>query len=110
MNWLDENMPGTCNTNSVAEIDKRNGLLVFPNPFTEILYLRFVSNQKTDYEFRITNSLGQIVFSEKQTVLAQTPVEFNWNAAQMNVYNGIYICQVFENGELISSQKAVFNH
>ncbi len=110
MNWLDENLPGTCNTNSVAEINKRNGLLVFPNPFTEILYLRFVSNQKAEYEFRITNSLGQIVFSEKQTVLAQTPVEFSWNAAQMNVYNGIYICQVFENEQLISSQKAVFNH
>ena len=111
MNWLDANMPGTCAVNSISENENQfNGLKIYPNPFSENISIEFYAQEMAEYEVRITNITGQIVHSEIQKVLAQTTIEFRWNAKannQMPVESGFYICQILKNGQLETSQKIV---
>ncbi|MEP6712648.1 MAG: T9SS type A sorting domain-containing protein [Ferruginibacter sp.] len=80
---------------------------ISPNPFTEKLLVRFVSNDNGTAEIRIINMTGQVVVSN------QAKISKGINNLQINGLNtlgfGMYIAQVSVNGIIIDKQKIIKN-
>jgi Secretion system C-terminal sorting domain/SprB repeat len=73
-------------------------LSIYPNPITEQFTLRFVSQEKTDYTIRISNSLGEIIYTE--SITNQTGI-ISRNI-QMNAPAGIYFIEIINsNGQTV---------
>ncbi len=87
LNWLDQNMPGTCN----VEIPESQSFiaqpLLFPNPAVNIAYIDMPFNAENT-EVRITNMTGRIM---------KVPISLTANTFQLEVGGlkpGIYLCNI----------------
>lgn len=52
-----------CSTNSISENELENGLLIYPNPFTNKLIIKFGDNRHENLEILIYSIVGKTVFS-----------------------------------------------
>ena len=77
------------NTNSQSEEIAEQTLQLFPNPTNGILNGSFTIAPETSYQFRMYNTLGQLVF-EKQ-IVGQT---WEINLKSLNIQSGIYFTEI----------------
>lgn len=70
--WMDSNIPGFCNSVSLAENSESGGIIgAFPNPFTQNLYLRYHTSGSTSVKAELFNMVGsRMVSVEKNTGMA----------------------------------------
>jgi hypothetical protein len=94
INWIDQQLPGQCSTVSIPKDAAPQVFAadVYPNPFSDTLYLRLAAETDGLLKVHIYNLLGQEILSE-QTLL-QTPQYINksWNVAALP--QGFYIAIV----------------
>ncbi|HYG49656.1 MAG TPA: T9SS type A sorting domain-containing protein [Flavobacteriales bacterium] len=87
------------------EGEKENMLKTYPNPASNVIYVEFELEEGSkpelflcDVSGKIIQKLGMMSF-EGRTIIGVAGVE-----------NGVYFISVFENGNLIKSQKVVVSH
>lgn len=74
----------------------------YPNPFTDKVYLSFISLDNQKLSLRVYNNMGQLVHQEKQTV-GTGPVTLSWKPDRLPA--GIYHFQLLKQEKLLSSGK-----
>lgn len=85
--------------------DKKDKLLIYPNPVTDILNYSFVLDESATVSIRIVNTLGRTVY--------QTPTEnqvagahyYNLNISKWGI--GMYFLQYIKNGKITDTEKFV---
>ncbi len=88
---------------SVKENNINNYFKIYPNPFNSVINLEFYGfseNSATIFEFKIVNTLGQVV--QTSNIQNQTTA---LNISNLKI--GIYFLQVFNNKKLIGTRKIV---
>lgn len=95
----------TVGINKLADIDCK----MYPNPFSESLYLKLNKSVSKSINLEILNSFGQIVY---QTTFKN---EFTWNCKGQNgskINSGLYIVQLKDNvnGTILLSKKVIYNN
>ena len=85
---------------SVNELEQRNTVHIFPNPFNEIINVQLNDINNSAIQIQIVDVTGRLVDKFNFT---------NENNIQLqNTYKkGIYFINIYENGSLIKSQKLV---
>src|SRR6185436_8321167 len=88
------------NTVSVNEIHAGNLFNIYPNPASDLLYIRFEKPSK--HEIIIVDILGNRIFSYCKNSFTETIDLRKWS-------NGMYICKVIDDG-VIKNQKFMIRH
>lgn len=95
--------PGAFNepTNVGNGLQRTNNLLeIYPNPFSDYIYLKLNPITSTMLNFQLTNSYGHIVFETTKTIGAN-----ELKIETTNLPNGLYFMTVLENGKMLSTKK-----
>jgi hypothetical protein len=79
---------------------KQEGILLYPNPFQDKLYLDFTVNNYKDSEYQLFDAQGKLIKSEK---IWQSKSEFNFSALP----SALYIIRINKNGENIKTFKII---
>ncbi len=82
---------------STKQVINNNGILLLPNPATDILV--FQSNKNNNYKIEIYDMMGQLI--EKNNI------NTNENISVDHLKRGIYIFKIFNQNELVQIQKIV---
>lgn len=102
LNWMDENMVGTCIINASNDIAKNMvEIKAFPNPFSSEINFTIFNNNTPNGALRITDVLGKVI--------AEIEVNFSnkiqWNGE--NLTKGIYFYQLIEKHEVVATGKLI---
>jgi len=96
-------------TNSTVNIDEtpedkaKLDLLLYPNPVDNKLNIRLISNNNSDFEYRIYNNLGQLVL---QGLVKSSRYASSINTQHLN--SGLYMLSIYsEKEDLILSKKFI---
>lgn len=106
--WMDANLPGTCYPGLAEqdEIEKPEPISrVWPNPFREVLWIGFTTEQEGNINIQIHNMAGQLVQHHEVGNLAQGNYIREINTTDFET--GLYICSISLNGVVISQHKLV---
>lgn len=95
----------TVGVQSVHNLLTDNSISIYPNPATESLTLKLNTSNINTIEVRISNLLGQLVFSQQLTFNQQDATEVI-NLDKMD--NGLYIIQI-RTGESVLSRKIIID-
>ena len=81
-----------------------NALICFPNPFTETTQITFKVELDKNYDLKVFNSLGQIVF-KKSLMAVDGSFETNLNLG--NNPSGLYLVVMHSGNKMISGTKII---
>jgi len=95
----------TVGVQSVHNLLTDNSISIYPNPARESLTLKLNTGNFSTIEVRISNLLGQVVFSEQLTFNHQDAIEVI-NLDKMD--SGLYIIQI-RTGESVLSRKIIID-
>ena len=99
LNWIDQNLPGTCEITHIDQLDKKNPVNAFPNPFSSVVEVEVKATSNEPLEMKIYNSLGQLIAQlhpDKWNPNAQT---FTWDSRKYpRLGSGAYFFRI-ENSE-----------
>lgn len=74
---------------------------LYPNPTSNFLHI--ASNEEgVNYDIKITDVLGKVVFDESQASISKIDVS--------NFKNGVYLVAIFDKGQLIQTRRIVVKH
>jgi len=76
------------------------GILIYPNPFKDYLYLDFTTNSFKGSEYQLFDAQGKLIKKDKIT---QTKSEFNFSSLP----SAMYIIKITRNGESIKTFKII---
>ncbi|MEO5570246.1 MAG: T9SS type A sorting domain-containing protein [Bacteroidia bacterium] len=107
MKYVPDTNCGGCNLSTfIAENNLANELLVFPNPTNSSITISFQSSSNQTIELRIYNTLGKLIYVEKEEITAGK-YEKEINVEKMS--DGIYFLQVkMKEGNI--NRKVIINH
>ncbi|MFP8894874.1 MULTISPECIES: T9SS type A sorting domain-containing protein [Chryseobacterium] len=77
-----------------------NGILLYPNPFRDYLYLDFTSNNFKGSEYQLFDAQGKLV---KKDEISQSKSELNFSSLP----SAMYIIRIIQNGENIKTFKII---
>jgi len=86
--WMDTNMPGNCSL--VTAVNPESGIRIFPNPFTESLFVE-VDNALTTNEVEVFDLTGRVVY---KTTFSE---QFEWEGVNQSggrLASGIYVVRI----------------
>ncbi|WP_288444275.1 T9SS type A sorting domain-containing protein [uncultured Chryseobacterium sp.] len=76
------------------------GILLYPNPFRDYLYLDFTSNNFKGSEYELFDAQGKLVKKDK---ISQSKSELNFSS----IPSAMYIIRITQNGENIKTFKII---
>ncbi|MDH5034850.1 T9SS type A sorting domain-containing protein [Chryseobacterium cucumeris] len=76
------------------------GILLYPNPFRDYLYLDFTSNNFKGSEYQLFDAQGKLVKKDK---ISQSKSELNFSS----IPSAMYIIRITQNGENIKTFKII---
>ncbi|WP_027381083.1 T9SS type A sorting domain-containing protein [Chryseobacterium daeguense] len=76
------------------------GILLYPNPFKDYLYLDFTNNPFKGSEYQLFDAQGKLIKKDKIT---QSKSEFNFSSLP----SAMYIIRISQNGENIKTFKII---
>lgn len=76
------------------------GILLYPNPFKDYLYLDFTSNNFKGSEYQLFDAQGKLVKKDK---ISQSKSELNFSS----IPSAMYIIRITQNGENIKTFKII---
>ncbi|MDQ1856672.1 T9SS type A sorting domain-containing protein [Chryseobacterium sp. WLY505] len=79
---------------------EQNGILLYPNPFRDYLYLDFTSNNFKGSEYQLFDAQGKLVKKDK---ISQSKSELNFSSLP----SAMYIIRITQNGENIKTFKII---
>jgi hypothetical protein len=74
-----------------------NGLLVYPNPVTATLHMKFNLPEKTKLSLEIYNTMGTLIYAEKETEVPIGIYEPKINIGNLGLSSGIYFLRLTRN-------------
>lgn len=77
-----------------------NGILLYPNPFRDYLYLDFTSNNFKGSEYQLFDAQGKLVKKDK---ISQSKSELNFSSLP----SAMYMIRITQNGENIRTFKII---
>ncbi len=80
---------------------------LFPNPSTGISFVNFNLNQPKTLFIKITNTLGQIVYSNQKQIYNQGKNNIKINTSQLN--NGLYFIELTDGQQALKKQLQIIN-
>jgi hypothetical protein len=81
-------------------IQKENGILLYPNPFKDFLYLDFKSNSYRDSNYQLFDAQGKLI---KQDKINQSKSELNFS----DLPSAMYIMKIRQEGRDIKTFKII---
>lgn len=100
MNWLDNNMPGTCITTGIADYELNSSIGIFPNPATDQITISV--NEGAVSHFEIYSAIGKSIYSETAAG--------NKNAVTVDISqlaSGVYFVRVHSGNQVSVSKFTV---
>lgn len=88
----------TLATNETSTTEE--GILLYPNPFKDFLYLDFTTNNFKGSEYQLFDAQGKLIKRDKIT---QSKSEFNFSSLP----SAMYIIRIIQNGENLKSFKII---
>ncbi|MCW3160598.1 T9SS type A sorting domain-containing protein [Chryseobacterium oryctis] len=85
-------------TNEISENEK--GILLYPNPFRDYLYLDFTTNDYKNSDYQLFDAQGKLIAKDKIT---QSKSEFNFS----HLPSAMYIIKVNKDGKNIKTFKII---
>jgi subtilisin family serine protease len=85
----------------IHDLDNENIVNVFPNPFNNILYILFYSNDTQSVDIDIFNITGEKVYSESG-IHRNTGYNYFSIEKVSNIAKGIYLIRISSNGNIFS--------
>lgn len=76
------------------------GILIYPNPFKDYLYLDFTSGNYKDSEYQLFDSQGKLI---KKDMILQSKSELNFSSLP----SAMYIIRINQHGENIKTFKII---
>ena len=80
----------------------KEGLLLYPNPFKDYLYLDFTTNNYKGSEYQLFDAQGKLI---RKDVITQSKSELNFSSLP----SAMYIIRINQNGENIKTFKIIKN-
>ena len=99
LSWLDNNMPGTCNTtvsDGLAEVPET--FRIFPNPVSDYLSVDYTTTGTTETEITAINPQGVILFSSG--ILKNPAGQWHESLDVSGFKPGIYLLRINMNGKI----------
>ncbi len=81
--YMDETHPSSAQPFTVS---------FFPNPFSETLHAKIISNKSESLKIEIYNILGRIVYSKSCQISQSVVQEWSWTPDRLS--NGLYFCRI----------------
>ncbi|MCB9024376.1 MAG: CotH kinase family protein [Lentimicrobiaceae bacterium] len=103
--WIDQNLPGTCNSTATDFADNHQAAFsIFPNPASNILYVKTESNNMKEISFTISDPTGRIIISD----IYQNPANgfIEWHADISKLSPGIWLITI-NNGLKVHSARFI---
>ncbi|KMQ69848.1 secretion protein [Chryseobacterium sp. FH2] len=88
----------TLATNETQETEK--GILLYPNPFKDYLYLDFTTNDYKNSDYQLFDAQGKLIIKDK---ISQPKSEFNFSSLP----SAMYIIRINQNGKNIKTFKII---
>ncbi|WP_449399958.1 T9SS type A sorting domain-containing protein [Chryseobacterium wanjuense] len=88
----------TLATNETSTTEE--GILLYPNPFKDFLYLDFTTNNFKGSEYQLFDAQGKLIKRDKIT---QSKSEFNFSSLP----SAMYIIRIIQNGENLKTFKII---
>jgi subtilisin-like proprotein convertase family protein len=105
--WLDNNIPGECNTAIPGDGDDRQPLRVFPSPARDYLRISAPVEYKGLLKIELLNSLGQPVREVRTNDPVPGPSGTNeWTVPTAGLADGVYMLR-FTTGDGVFSRKVI---
>ncbi len=105
MDWLDNNMPGTCHL-GIEEIENAS-VTVYPNPFTENVSVSWFSSGTSNATIRVYDVQGNVLMEQEHSGNYGTnTVDLQFGG--MNLSSGIYVVEIQE-GSSVTRNKVIKN-
>lgn len=102
LDWMDDNMIGTCTTSSAAESKKRPALVIaFPNPFQDAISFHLTGTSHQQGQLVIYNVLGQPL----QQYSIQQGIPTAYTLQELTA--GMYIYQLYLDGKVAETGKLI---
>ncbi|SDQ40588.1 Por secretion system C-terminal sorting domain-containing protein [Chryseobacterium soldanellicola] len=79
---------------------KETGILLYPNPFKDYVYLDFTTNDYKGSDYQLFDAQGKLIKKDKIT---QTKSEFNFSSLP----SAMYIIRINQNGKNITTFKII---
>ncbi|MEG0925514.1 T9SS type A sorting domain-containing protein [Chryseobacterium sp.] len=76
------------------------GILIYPNPFKDFLYLDFTSGNYKDAEYHLFDAQGKLI---KRDVIVQSKSELNFSSLP----SALYIIRITQHGENLKTFKII---
>ena len=70
---------------------------VYPNPFSDNLYIQLPENFKGNFTFRVTDLTGKTIYAQ-----SQNDKSFVWNGSSLP--KGVYVLSIENNGKTITKK------
>lgn len=99
LSWLDNNMPGTCNTtvsDGLAEVPET--FRIYPNPVSDYLSVDYTTTGTTETEITAINPQGVILFSSG--ILKNPAGQWHESLDVSGFKPGIYLLRISMNGKI----------
>ncbi len=101
--WLDANMPGECYTTAFDVAKETSGMMnIYPNPSSGHFTFEFYLQQPSMVNLVVHNSLGQVVATLADGMLATGTQQVFWNTG--NLPAGIYYCRLQADERIVSNK------
>jgi len=111
--WIDENIDQLYypvviyNSNPVLTEAGQPELIVFPNPFTDKLFLAVSVKKSAELKVEFSNLLGQVMTIDYGNIAeGYSEIRLD-NFKTGNLISGVYVMRIFLNNKVISSQKII---
>jgi len=85
---------------SEVNSSKESGILLYPNPFRDDVYLDFTTNDYKGSDYQLFDAQGKLIKKDKIT---QTKSEFNFSSLP----SAMYIIRINQNGKNITTFKII---
>ncbi|NJK87411.1 MAG: T9SS type A sorting domain-containing protein [Bacteroidales bacterium] len=104
LDWIDENIPGTCNISGISEPYFAINVFLYPNPVKDRAVLSFESDIPRDIQVTLISMNGN-----ETTLIHQgfEPGEQILSLDFSQVENGVYLLRITDNHTIIYSTKVV---
>ena len=101
------------NTNIEANnLNSKNSILVYPNPFNTSTKIRYTVPQKSDVKLMIYNINGQQIKSLVNEKMEKGSYNISWagvDDSNLSVKPGVYFCRLLLNGESVQSKQIILS-
>ncbi|WP_099765232.1 T9SS type A sorting domain-containing protein [Chryseobacterium sp. 52] len=81
-------------------VSKQEGILLYPNPFRDYLYIDFTSSPYKGSEYQLYDAQGKLI---KKDVISQSKSELNLSSLP----SAVYIIRINQNGENLKTFKVI---